>query len=144
MSLVVRRFTAVSASAVLLCLAGASGVAQAQPTSLYAPSAMVFTVTQGDAATDTVLRASVLSCTPTAKGTHPDPTAACGALKATGGAFERLLAAPDVDRACPMHYDPVTVTADGVWQGGRVAWKHTFSNACAMSATLNGNAVFAF
>ncbi|MFD3869291.1 subtilase-type protease inhibitor [Streptomyces sp. NPDC058623] len=119
-------------------------MAEARPTSLYAPSAMVFTVVQGDTATDTALRASTLSCAPTASGTHPDPAAACGALNATGGAFDRLLAAPDPQRACPMHYDPVTVTADGVWQGSRVAWKHTFSNACAMNATLNGNAVFAF
>ncbi len=120
-------------------------MAEARPTSLYAPSAMVFTVAKGhSAATATVVRASTLSCAPTAQGTHPDPKAACAALNSTDGAFDRLLAAPNPDRACPMHYDPITVTADGVWQGSRVAWKHTFSNACAMSATLNGNAVFAF
>ncbi|MGW6940747.1 SSI family serine proteinase inhibitor [Streptomyces xanthophaeus] len=116
-------------------------MAEAKPTSLYAPSAMVFTVTQGD---DTVVRATTLSCAPSAQGTHPDPAAACAALNATDGAFDGLLAAPDANRACPMHYDPVTVMAEGVWQGSRVAWKHTFSNACTMSATLNGNAVFAF
>ncbi|MET9887356.1 subtilase-type protease inhibitor [Streptomyces sp. NPDC006430] len=138
------RLAAVSAAA-LLCLAGATGVAEAKPTSLYAPSAMVFTLGHGDdAATATVVRASTLSCMPTALGTHPDPEAACTALNSTGGSFDRLLAAPNPDRACPMHYDPVTITADGVWQGSRVAWKHTFSNACVMSATLNGNAVFAF
>ncbi|MET8754287.1 subtilase-type protease inhibitor [Streptomyces sp. NPDC059104] len=119
-------------------------MAEAKPTSLYAPSALVFTVAQGDDAAATVLRASTLSCAPTATGTHPDPQAACAALKSAGGTFDRLLSAPDPDRACPMHYAPVTVTADGVWQGTRVAWKHTFSNACAMSATVNGNAVLAF
>ncbi|MFH7596728.1 subtilase-type protease inhibitor [Streptomyces racemochromogenes] len=145
MSLVVRyRFAAVSAAA-LLCLAGATGMAEAKPTSLYAPSAMVFAVSQGDdTAGATVLRAATLSCMPTAQGTHPDPKAACTALNSTGGSFDRLLAAPDTNRACPMLYAPVTVTADGVWQGSRVSWKHTFSNTCAMSATLNGNAVFAF
>lgn len=137
------RIAAVSAAA-LLSLAGVAGVAQAQPASLYAPSALVFTVAQGDDSAATVVRASTLSCAPSAQGTHPDPKAACTALKATGGSLDRLLAAPDHGRACPMNYDPVTVTADGVWQGSRVAWKHTFSNACAMSATLNGNAVFAF
>ncbi|MEV7723303.1 subtilase-type protease inhibitor [Streptomyces sp. NPDC101733] len=126
-------------------MAGATGIAEARPSTLYAPSAMVFTITQGDqVSTGTVLRASVLSCAPTAQGTHPSPEAACAALATTGGEFNRLLAAPDPDRACPMHYDPVTVTADGTWRGSRVAWKHTFSNACAMSATLNGNAVYAF
>ncbi|MDH6544462.1 subtilase-type protease inhibitor [Streptomyces sp. SPB4] len=138
-----RRIATVSAAA-LLCLAGVSGMAEASPSSLYAPSALVFTVAQGDDAAATVLRASTLSCAPTATGTHPDAKAACAALKSTDGAFDRLLAAPNPDRACPMHYAPVTVTADGVWQGTRVAWKHTFSNACAMSATVDGNAVFAF
>ncbi|MFF4582110.1 subtilase-type protease inhibitor [Streptomyces sp. NPDC001373] len=138
------RFAAVPAAA-LLCLAGATGMAEAKPTSLYAPSAMVFSIAQGDdAAGATVLRAATLSCMPAAQGTHPDPKAACTALNSTGGSFDRLLAAPDANRACPMHYAPVTVTADGVWQGSRVSWKHTFSNTCDMSATLNGNAVFAF
>ncbi|MCX5380450.1 subtilase-type protease inhibitor [Streptomyces sp. NBC_00091] len=138
------RFAAVSAAA-LLCLAGATGTAEAKPTSLYAPSAMVFSIAEGEgAASGRVLRAAVLSCMPSAQGTHPAPEAACTALNSTGGTFDRLLAAPDVNRACPMHYEPVTVTAEGVWQGSRVAWKHTFSNSCAMSATLNGNAVFAF
>ncbi|MEU9253717.1 subtilase-type protease inhibitor [Streptomyces sp. NPDC048270] len=136
------RIATVSA-AVLLTLAGATGIAQAQPASLYAPSAVVLTVAQGEDA-DTVERASTLSCAPTAQGTHPDPKAACTALAATAGSLDALLAAPDPNRACPMHYAPVTVTAEGVWEGSRISWKHTFSNACTMSATLNGNAVFAF
>ncbi|MFG2989671.1 subtilase-type protease inhibitor [Streptomyces sp. NPDC048257] len=138
------RLATVSAAA-LLCFAGATGLAEASPASLYGPSALVFTIAQGDdAATGTALRAVTLSCAYTAEGTHPAPRAACDALNATGGEFNRLLAAPNPDRACPRNYAPVTVTADGVWQGDRVAWKHTFSNACVMSATLNGNAVYAF
>lgn len=142
-SSVVRHRIAVVSTAALLTLGGATGIAEAQPASLYAPSAVVLTVAQGEDA-DTAVRASILSCAPTAQGTHPDPKAACAALAATAGTLDVLLAAPDSNRACPMHYDPVTVTADGVWKGSRVSWKHTFSNACAMSATLNGNAVFAF
>ncbi|MFF5703836.1 subtilase-type protease inhibitor [Streptomyces sp. NPDC012794] len=138
------RLAAVSAAA-LLCLAGTTSVAQAQPASPYAPSAMVLTITQGDdAATGTVLRATVLSCAYTAEGTHPAPRAACDALNATGGRLDRLLSAPDPGRACRRNYDPVTVTADGVWHGDRLAWKYTFPNACVMSATLNGNALYAF
>lgn len=136
------RIAAVSAAA-LLTLAGATGIAEAKPASLYAPSAMVLTIGQGDNGA-TVVRASTLSCAPTAQGTHPDPKAACTALAATAGAFDTLLAAPDSNRVCPMIYDPVTVTADGVWQGRHVSWKHTFSNSCAMSATFNGNALFSF
>lgn len=136
------RIAAVSAAA-LLTLAGATGIAKAQPASLYAPSALVLTVAPGDATAD-VARAVTLSCAPGPQGTHPDPRGACTALNTTGGALDTLLAAPDRDRACPMHYDPVTVTADGVWKGTRVSWKHTFSNGCTMGATLNGNPVFAF
>ncbi|MEV3993863.1 subtilase-type protease inhibitor [Streptomyces sp. NPDC049837] len=124
-------------------MASATGVAEARPASLYAPSAVVLAVAQGEDGA-TVLKASTLSCAPTAQGTHPNPQAACAALAATSGNLDTLLATPDPNRACPMHYDPVTVTADGVWQGSRISWKHTFSNACAMSATLNGNAAFAF
>ncbi|WP_405761077.1 MULTISPECIES: subtilase-type protease inhibitor [unclassified Streptomyces] len=142
-STVVRHRIAAVTAAALLPLAGATGIAEAQPASLYAPSAVVLAVAPGDASA-AVSRATALSCAPTAQGTHPDPGAACAALTATAGNLDALLAAPDRNRACPMHYDPVTVTADGVWKGSRISWKHTFSNACTMSATLNGNAVFAF
>ncbi|MGW6981814.1 subtilase-type protease inhibitor [Streptomyces sp. NPDC054932] len=140
------RHQVIAVSAVsLLCLAGTTGLAEAQPASAHSPSAMVFTVAQGSGApTDTVMRASTLSCAYTAEGTHPAPRAACDALNATDGELDRLLATPNTSRACPMYFDPVTVTADGVLHGRRVTWKHTFSNACVMSATLNGNPVYAF
>ncbi|MCX5589199.1 subtilase-type protease inhibitor [Streptomyces erythrochromogenes] len=143
-----RHVIAVSALS-LLCIAGTTGLAEAQPAGGHGPSAMVFTVVQGsgaptDADTDTVVRAATLSCAYTAEGTHPAPRAACDALNATDGELNRLLAAPDTSRACPMYFDPVTVTADGVLHGRRVAWKHTFSNTCVMASTLNENPVYAF
>ncbi|MFF7296010.1 subtilase-type protease inhibitor [Streptomyces sp. NPDC090085] len=137
----------IAASALsLLCLAGTTGVAEAQPTSgAHGPSAMVLTIAQGSGApTDTVLRAVTLSCAYTAEGTHPAPRAACDALNATDGELDRLLATPNRSRACTKHFDPVTVTADGVLHGRRVAWKHTFPNPCAMSRALNGSPVYAF
>ncbi|WP_406065925.1 subtilase-type protease inhibitor [Streptomyces sp. NBC_01077] len=141
-----RRFAAVSASA-LLCLVGTAGVAEARTDSLYTPSAVVLSISKGaDASSATVLRAVTLSCAPTAGGTHPAPEAACAELKATsqGGAFEGLLASPDPDRMCPQHFDPVTVTLDGVWEGSRTSWQYTFANTCAMGVTLNDGAAFAF
>ncbi|MFJ4317227.1 SSI family serine proteinase inhibitor [Streptomyces lavendulae] len=142
------RLATVSAAA-LLCLAGAAGLAEAAPASPSAPSspsAMVFTIARADGAATgaTVVRAAVLSCGYTAEGTHPTPRAACDALNATGGDLGRLLANPNTARPCPRQYDPVTITADGVWHGGRIAWKHVFPNACEMSTTLNGNPLFAF
>ncbi|MEU9294451.1 subtilase-type protease inhibitor [Streptomyces sp. NPDC048266] len=141
-----RGFVAASTSALLL-LTGAAGVAEARTDSLYAPSALVLSVSKGaDASAATVLRAVTLSCAPTAAGTHPAPEAACAELKATspGGAFDGLLASPNPDRMCPQHFDPVTVSVDGVWEGTRTSWTHTFGNSCTMGATLNGGAAFAF
>ncbi|MCX5231143.1 subtilase-type protease inhibitor [Streptomyces sp. NBC_00233] len=141
-----RRFAAASASA-LLCLVGTAGVAEARTESLYAPSSVVLSISKGtDASSATVLRAVTLSCAPTADGTHPAPEAACAELKAGSqdGAFEGLLALPAPDRMCPQHFDPVTVTVDGVWEGARTSWQYTFGNACVMSVSLNEGAAFAF
>ncbi|MFF9063895.1 subtilase-type protease inhibitor [Streptomyces sp. NPDC014891] len=141
-----RRFAAVSASA-LLCLVGTAGAAEARTESLYAPSAVVLSISKGaDAGSAAVLRAVTLSCAPTAAGTHPAPEAACAELKAThdGGTFGGLLASPAADRMCPQHFDPVTVTVDGVWEGSRTSWQYTFGNACAMGVTLNEGAAFSF
>ncbi|MER6216626.1 MULTISPECIES: subtilase-type protease inhibitor [unclassified Streptomyces] len=138
------RLAAVSAAA-LLCLGGTTGVARAEPASPSGPSALVLTLTRGDASSGTVLRAAVLSCAYTAEGTHPAPRAACDAVNATGGSFDRLLTASSgAGRPCPKRFDPVTVTADGVWQGTRVSWKHSFANPCLMSAALKDDPVFAF
>ncbi|MFF4367142.1 subtilase-type protease inhibitor [Streptomyces sp. NPDC001594] len=138
------RLAAVSAAA-LLCLGGTAGVARAEPAGPSAPSALVLTIAQGNGAAEgTVVRAAVLSCAYTAEGTHPAPRAACDAVNATGGDLGRLLTAPAPGRACPKHYDPVTITADGVLRGERLAWKHTFPNACMMSAALRDDPVFTF
>ena len=32
----------------------------------------------------------------------------------------------------PMEYDPVTVTATGLWRGTPVRYRHTFSNTCVL------------
>ncbi|WP_329274905.1 subtilase-type protease inhibitor [Streptomyces sp. NBC_00691] len=141
-----RRFAAISASA-LLCLAGTAGAAEARTDSLYAPSAVVLSISKGsDVSSAVVLRAVTLSCAPTAGGTHPAPEAACAELKATSerGAFDGLLTSPDPDRMCPQHFDPVTVTVDGVWEGSRTSWEYTFANTCTMGVTLNSGAAFAF
>ncbi|MFJ5120596.1 SSI family serine proteinase inhibitor [Kitasatospora sp. NPDC088548] len=69
----------------------------------------------------------VLTCDPNG-GTHPDPDAACAALTAADGDFDRLVGDPD--RFCPDYYDPVTADAEGEWNGQRVAWQKTFTNQC--------------
>ncbi|MEU0395466.1 subtilase-type protease inhibitor [Streptomyces sp. NPDC006208] len=112
---------------------GTAGAAQsgAQDTrSLFPPSALVLTVTAGDDAKNgTVLRAVTLGCTPTASGTHPAAAAACAELRANEAKFDSITSRGTTG-ACTKQYDPVTVTADGVWQGKRVSYTHTFGNPC--------------
>ncbi|MEV5953975.1 subtilase-type protease inhibitor [Streptomyces sp. NPDC051987] len=127
-------------AAVAVCgpLTGAAGAA---PSSLYAPSALVLTTGHGtDAATATPERAVTLNCAPSASGTHPAAAEACAELRGAGGDFDAL--APRSEVWCTKLYDPVVVTVQGVWQGKRVSYEHTFGNQCMRDAY--GASVFAF
>ncbi|MEW2304532.1 subtilase-type protease inhibitor [Streptomyces sp. NPDC006655] len=118
-----------------------TGAAVAAPSSLYAPSALVLTTGHGsDAATATPERAVTLTCAPAPSGTHPAAAQACAELRGAGGDFDAL--APRSDVWCTKLYDPVVVTVEGVWQGKRVSYEHTFGNACMRDAY--GASVFAF
>ncbi|WP_461014964.1 subtilase-type protease inhibitor [Streptomyces daliensis] len=110
-------------------------------TSLFAPSALTLTVARGERAETTVpLRAVTLSCRPTATGTHPAPAAACGQLRAAQGDFDAL---PGRGRSvCTKIYDPVVVTAEGVWEGERVRYERTYANSCVLRS--EGMSVFSF
>lgn len=111
--------------------------------SLYAPSALVLTVGKGpDAASSAVQRAVVLNCAPKPAGTHPAADRACAEVDAVDGRFQQLLTDAAPGTMCTRIWDPVVVTADGVWQGKRVSWQHTFANSCTMRKS--GGNVFAF
>ncbi|MFD5414565.1 subtilase-type protease inhibitor [Streptomyces nojiriensis] len=120
---------------------GTAGAAPTGTASLYAPSALVLSVTAGpDADTGTVLRAVTLVCSPTPGGTHPNPAAACAELRANGSQLDPL-AAPAADAVCTREWNPMTVTAVGVWQGRRLSYSYTFANPCGLrntSGTLFG------
>ncbi|MFB7171983.1 subtilase-type protease inhibitor [Streptomyces sp. NPDC056254] len=121
---------------------GTAGAAPTGAQSLYAPSALVLSVTAGpDADTGTVLRAVTLVCSPGPGGTHPDPEAACGELRAAGSQLDSL-AAPAADAVCTREWNPMTVTADGVWQGRRLNYTYTFANPCGLRNTAG--TLFAF
>lgn len=121
--------------------------AHAAPTKaqrLYAPSALVLTVAQGeDPLTATVKRAVTLTCAPNAEGTHPAPEAACAELDAVGGQFTAL-ARTSPDRVCTRQWDPVVITAHGVWHGKRVTFSTTYGNACELAGSMNDSAVYSF
>ncbi|WP_309050005.1 SSI family serine proteinase inhibitor [Streptomyces sp.] len=135
--------TATGLALVGTALAG-TGTAEAAPASLYAPSALVLTIGEGeDPATATVTRAVTLNCAPTPSGTHPAPEEACAELAAADGNFTNLTATGE-DRPCTREWNPVTVTGDGVWQGRRVTWSETYGNPCELSARTAATTVFAF
>ncbi|MFI5618695.1 subtilase-type protease inhibitor [Streptomyces sp. NPDC051567] len=114
---------------------GTAGAAPTGTAGLHAPSALVLTVTAGDdAARGTVLRAVTLTCAPRPGGTHPAPSAACAELRTHATTLD-VLTAPATDAACTREWNPVTVTADGAWQGRRLSYAHTFGNACGFAVT---------
>ncbi|MCK8677725.1 subtilase-type protease inhibitor [Streptomyces lichenis] len=131
------------AAGLMIPLAATSAAAApaAPEPGLYAPTALVLTVAPGeDAGTANPARAVTLSCTPTASGTHPAPRAACAELNAVQGDFTRL--GDDAQgRPCVKIWSPVTVTAQGIWQGERVNFSHTYGNSCELQAE---GAVFSF
>ncbi|MDN3266885.1 subtilase-type protease inhibitor [Streptomyces sp. MA15] len=131
-----------TATAVCAPLSGAALAApEDAPSALYAPSALVFTVGKGvSATTATPERAVTLTCAPGPEGTHPAAGSACAELAAVGGDLNALTRNDDV--MCPMVYDPVLLTVDGVWQGKRVSYERVFSNECELNA--HGANVFAF
>ncbi|GAA2401838.1 protease inhibitor [Streptomyces glaucosporus] len=135
----------VSAALTAACLAGtatAATAAPAEPEGLYAPSNLVLAVGEGeDPETVTVQRSVLLSCSPTSGGSHPEPGRACAELRSADGDVAALVET-DGDRVCPMIWDPVTVTAEGVWEGRKVSYAHTFPNACAMENSTD--ALFSF
>ncbi|MEV6926883.1 SSI family serine proteinase inhibitor [Dactylosporangium sp. NPDC051485] len=93
-------------------------------------TSLVLTVAKGEPARP-VQRRAVLTCQP-AGGSHRQARDACAQLSKVGGRFERL----QLDGgACTMQYDPVTVTASGSWKGRKVAYRHTFGNACTLATT---------
>ncbi|MEU9993590.1 subtilase-type protease inhibitor [Streptomyces sp. NPDC048045] len=135
--------TAAAVGVIGAVLAATSVTATAAPTSLYAPSALVLTVSYPGGSTDTAARAVTLSCAPGASGTHPSPAAACADLRTADGQLDSLLSSTP-GQACMRLWSPVTITADGVWQGTRTSWKHTFANACEMNHAVDQNSLFSF
>ncbi|MEU3369993.1 subtilase-type protease inhibitor [Streptomyces sp. NPDC006711] len=147
-----RKIAAVSAVAVALLANGLAGTglgsaaaapaAAQQPMSLYAPSALVLTIEPGTGdQASAVQRAVTLTCAPTPSGTHPTPAEACAELKRANGDFAAL-AAPGAPHLCTQLWNPVTVRADGVWNGRRVSHVHTYGNSCMKDA--GSEAVFNF
>ncbi|MFB9615816.1 SSI family serine proteinase inhibitor [Kutzneria kofuensis] len=78
-------------------------------------------------------QARTLRCDPVG-GDHPHGEAACRDITAAAGDFDRLPgdAAKGVCGAGSDLYDPVTVSATGVWDGVTVDYRKTFPNQCKL------------
>jgi hypothetical protein len=75
-------------------------------------------------------RTVTLQCNP-AGGTHPKAAEACADVAKAGGDLAQMPANTN-PRACFMIYAPVTVTAQGKWQGQPVQFTKKFPNSCVM------------
>ncbi|MFF4648463.1 SSI family serine proteinase inhibitor [Streptomyces sp. NPDC001380] len=100
---------------------------------------LVLTLHSGEDVSGRVLDSVVLECGPDG-GPHPDPAAACDALRAAGGDPAALRAQRGV--MCPMVYAPVTGEATGTWDGRAVGFARRYANRCAAGAESGG--VFRF
>jgi hypothetical protein len=90
---------------------------------------LVLTVAKGESSPPAQRRASLTG--QPAGGSHRQARTACGQRAKVGGRVDKL----QVDGgACTMQWDPVTVTANGTWKGRKVAYRHTFGNACTLGA----------
>lgn len=134
-------FRVASAAAGALAVLCTVAPAQARPADDVGPSAVTLTVAKGSSLDSSSDRRTVLLvCAPVQGGTHPDPAAACAEIAAAGGDFEKLRGQPE--RFCPMIYEPVTLAADGVWNGQQVSYRQTFANQC--QADNHSTTVFHF
>jgi len=78
-------------------------------------------------------RERLLWCDPVA-GDHPHREAACRDITAAGGDLDRLPgdSGQGVCGAGSEWYDPVTVSATGMWDRGTVTYRKTFDNRCQL------------
>lgn len=112
--------SATAASTCLLSILCVGGPA-AEPA-----SSLTLTTTANDGAVQTIQ----LQCDPSG-GTHPNPEKACAAIEHANGKLGNLAVA---QRACPMIYAPVEVSAEGSWKGTPVDFDAAYGNDCIAEA----------
>jgi hypothetical protein len=91
--------------------------------------ALALTIIDGHATFEPFERRTVLVCSPNRSG-HPQAWLACGQLARAGG--NPAFITPAWGVACTREYDPVTVTANGVWDGRLIRYQQTFANSCTL------------
>ncbi|MFE5714447.1 SSI family serine proteinase inhibitor [Streptomyces sp. NPDC056501] len=133
MNKIVTALTAVLFAATLAPAATAAAPAPSEDTRLHLTAAR----TQGETEAIGIVW---LDCPASGRPAHPHREAACHALDAVNGDFDRLSAEPDA--TCTTEHAPVTLTASGTYRGRTVEWTRTYGNNC--EATAKTGPVFYF
>lgn len=108
--------------AVALCAAAIC--VTAVPAAAAMPSALTLTATTSGQAPHVV----ELTCDPDG-GSHPDAQTACMQLSQVDGDIAHL-PPTQAHIFCPMIFQPITVTATGVWRGQPVRFQDRYTNSC--------------
>ncbi|MEU3163944.1 SSI family serine proteinase inhibitor [Streptosporangium sp. NPDC006930] len=114
---------------------GAAGTPAVGPSA----RALVLTIAQGPVILPAA-RSVVLQCAPLAGGTHPKTREACAAMAPISGDMGKFQPSPRTN--CSFQYDPVTISAVGVWDGRFALSSHTFGNTCQLMSALGPVASF--
>ncbi|GAA4210260.1 hypothetical protein GCM10022252_77850 [Streptosporangium oxazolinicum] len=92
--------------------------------------ALVLSLARGDKPLPVASHALLLCDRP--GDTHPDAVHACEALAEVRGDPARLR--PKAGVACTLQYDPVTVTAIGIWNNRFIRFERTYGSPCSLRA----------
>jgi hypothetical protein len=112
----------VLAGAVALCAAAVC--VTAVPAAAAMPSTLTLSATTDGQAPHLVQ----LTCDP-AGGTHPDAQTACMQLSQVDGDIAHL-PGTEAHIFCPMIFQPITVSATGLWRGRTVLFQDKYTNSC--------------
>src|SRR4051812_19178671 len=105
-------------------LLAAACVTAAPAAAAALPSSLTLTATTDGQAPHVV----ELSCDPVA-GTHPDAELACMQLDQVNGDIASM-PGTEAHIFCPMIFQPIRVTATGVWRGRTVLFQDSYTNSC--------------
>lgn len=93
-----------------------------------------FTLSITSAADGEPIASASLTCPPDGSS-HPNPVAACEQLSRADGHIEGI---PEDPGPCTREFNPVIVTASGMWNGEPRHYKQEFSNRCVAVRTTGG------
>ena len=110
--------------AVAVALCAAAVCVTAVPAAAAMPSTLTLSATTDGQAP----HLAQLTCDP-AGGTHPDAQTACMQLSQVDGDIAHM-PGTEAHIFCPMIFQPITVSATGLWRGRTVLFQDKYTNSC--------------